>query len=105
MPKTRAEALKKQQQELDAIMESTRKAFQGAYAEQLQGLLGLSQEDLDAITPEVSNAKEYAQLIEVVKLASARNLSVANLKSRIEALGSTAVAIAKSVASLATLLA
>ena len=104
MPMAREEALKKQQEELDAIMESTGKAFRGAYAEQLRGLLGLSQEDLDAITPKVTSASEYAQLIEVVKVASAKNLSVAELKGRIEALGSTAVAIAKSVASLAALL-
>jgi predicted phage gp36 major capsid-like protein len=105
MPSTREEALQQQQQELDAIMKSTRTAFQGAYAEQLNGLLGLSKEDLDAITPNVSNATEYAQLIEVVKQASAKNLSNAELKSRIEALGSTAVSIAKSVGSLAALLA
>ncbi len=105
MPMTRDEALKKQAEELQGIMDSTRKAFQGAYAEQLQGLLGLSQEDLDAITPRVATRDEYAQLIEVVKQASAKNLSVAELKGRIEALGSTAVAIAKSVASLAALLA
>lgn len=105
MPMTREEALKRQQEELDGIMEATRKAFQGAYAEQLQGLLGLSKEDLDAITPKVSAEADYAHLIEVVKQASANNLSIAELKSRIEALGSTAVAIAKAVTSLAGLVA
>ena len=105
MPTTIKNALQKQQMELEEIMRFTRTAFEGAYAEQLQGLLGLSKEDLDAITPGVAAAAEYAKLIDVVKQASAKNLSIAELKSRIEALGSTAVSIAKSVASLAPLLA
>lgn len=105
MTMTREEALKQQQDELDGIMKDTRSAFKGAYAEALKGLLGLSQEALDAITPGVTSAVEYSQLIDVVKDASARNLSTAELATRIKALGSTAISIAKSVAPLAALLA
>ncbi len=102
---TKEEALRQMQEELDAIVKRNRDAFTGAHSEDLKKLMGLSQEDLDAITPNVSNADVYAQLIDVVKAASAKNLSVAELRQRIEALGSVAVAIAKKAGVLAGVLA
>jgi hypothetical protein len=47
----------------------------------------------------------YSQLVALVQRASAVNLSQAELKDRIVALGTTAVSIAKKVAGLATLFA
>jgi len=89
------EDLDKMKKELDAIVERNRKAFEGAHGDDLQKLHGLSQEDLNALIPNVADQAVYGQLIDVVKDASAKNLSAAQLKQRIEALGSLAVAIAK----------
>jgi hypothetical protein len=104
MPMTREEALQKQQDELGQIMQDTREAFKGPFAQALAALQGLSQDDIDAITPGVTSPHDYSQLLDVVKDASARNLSSAQLASRITALGQTAVSIAKLVPDLAALL-
>jgi|SRR5712664_4092962 len=98
MPKkTREEALKEQQAELDSIVKETRAAFEGAYADELKRLQGLSEADVAAIVPDVTAPIVYAQLMDVVKRASVANMNIAQLKQRIQALGSSAVAIAKKV--------
>jgi len=89
--------------ELTRIIDQTRAEFEGKYGEELQGLLGLSREQLEEITPEVDGTEVYAQLIAVVRNASAKNLSIAQLRSRIRALGEVAVAFAKRVPGLARL--
>jgi hypothetical protein len=86
-------------------MKKNREAFEGKYADQLNGLLGLSRDEIDAITPGTTDLEIYDQLIAVVKEASRSNLTQAQLKSQIKALGETAVAIAKKVGSLAAILA
>jgi hypothetical protein len=88
--KTREEVMKEQQAELDAIVKETRAAFAGAYADQLAQLQGLSDSELSALVPDVTAHAVYSQLMEVVKRASANNLGVAELKQRIQALGSSA---------------
>jgi len=95
MASGKKEALQKMQEELDRIVKKNREAFEGAYADDLQKLHGLSQEDLDSLIPKVADQAVYGQLIDVVKDASARNLSAAQLRQRIEALGSTAIALVK----------
>jgi hypothetical protein len=95
MARSREEELQKMQRELDAIAKRNRAAFEGAHADELHNLLGLSEDELDKIIPKVEDRAVYGQLIDVVKDASAKNLSAAALKRRIEALGSTAIAIAK----------
>src|SRR5438128_3179832 len=98
MPKkTREEVLREQQTELQGILEQTRAAFEGTFGEELKRLQGLSDEDLATIVPNVSDHVVYAQLMDGVKHASAANLSIAQLKQRIQALGSSAIAIAKKV--------
>lgn len=101
----RDEAMRQQREELDAIVKKNREAFAGTYAEELKGLQGLSSEDLDAISPGVSSGPEYASLMDVVRLASQKNLAVGELKARIEGLGAKAVEIAKQVPRLAALFA
>ncbi len=92
---TREEALAAMQQQLNDIVERNRIAFNGSHAADLEKLMGLSKEDLAAITPGTSSAAIYGQLIDVVKVASAQNMSIAELKDRIVALGAVAVSIAK----------
>jgi hypothetical protein len=84
-------------------MKKNREAFEGKYGEQLNELLGLSREEIDAITPGVTDLEIYDQLITVVKEASRANLRQATLKAQIEALGGVAVEIAKKTGSLAKL--
>lgn len=86
-------------------LKKNREAFEGKYAEQLNGLLGLSREEIDAITPDVTDLQIYDQLITVVKEASRANVTQAQLRSQINALGETAVVVAKKVVSLAAILA
>jgi len=79
-------------------------SFRGEYAAELNDLLGLSKEEIDAITPDATDLTEYNRLIAVVKEASQRNLSQAQLRSQIKALGETAVKIAGKVSGLARIL-
>ena len=80
-----------------------RLAFEGQYKEEIQGLLGLSREELDQITPDTTDIEVYDQLITVVKEASAANIAQAELKNRIMELGKVAISIAKHVPKLAAL--
>ena len=82
---------------------ANRLAFEGQYREEIEGLLGLSREELDKITPDTTDLEIYDQLITVVKEASAANIAQAELKSRIMELGEVAISIAKRVPKLAAL--
>lgn len=100
---TREDAKAQLRRELTRIIDQTRAEFEGKYGEELQSLLGLSKEQLEEISPQVESTEVYAHLIAVVRNASARNLSIAQLRSRIRALGEVAVEIAKKVPGLARL--
>lgn len=82
-----------------------REAFEGKYGDQLNELMGLSKEEIDAITPDATDLQEYDRLIAVVRQASRHNLTQAQLRSNIKALGDVAVTIAKKSTKLAALLA
>jgi hypothetical protein len=90
--------------ELKKSLERADAAFRGAFQKELKELLASSAEDL-GIRPNTTDAEVYSKLIATVQAASAANLSPAQLKGRIIALGKTAVSIAKRVRSLALLLA
>lgn len=76
-------------------------AFNGLYKKELNQLMGLSKEDIDAITPETTDLKIYAVLVKVVEKASKDNLSQAQLVENIKSMGDVAVQIAKKVPGLA----
>ena len=80
-----------------------RQAFDGIYKEEIEGLLGLSREEIDRITPDTTDLETYDQLITVVKEASAANIAQAELKNRIMELGGIAVNIAKRIPKLSNL--
>lgn len=88
---------------LEERAKMNRLAFEGQYREEIEGLLGLSREELDRITPDKSDLEIYDQLITVVKEASAANIAQAELKTQIMELGEVAVSIAKRVSKLAVL--
>ena len=98
------DAKNRMREELRQLAARNQIAFGNQYAEELTALQGLSQDELDEISPNVSSAADYASLMDVVKDASVKNMKVAELKERIEALGQKAVAIARLVPKLAAIL-
>ena len=88
------------ERELEEILQKSREAFAGKYKDKIDALLGLSRDDIDAITPGTTDLEVYDVLIEVVKQASRQNISQAELKVRIEQLGSIALKIAEKVPGL-----
>jgi len=89
--------------QLDDDLDVIHNAFIGNYKEEIEGLLGLSREQIDKITPDTTDLEIYDKLIVVVRRASANNISQAELKNRITELGKVAVTIAKGVSKLADL--
>lgn len=89
---------------LEERAKRNREAFMGKYRDELNALLGLSKEDIDKITPDTTDLEIYAQLISVVKEASADNIDQAELKGRIMELGKVGVEIAKRIPALIDLL-
>ena len=83
--------------------EENKKSFNGEYREQIEGLLGLSREEIDRITPGTADLETYDQLITIVKEASASNLHQAELRQQIEKLGEIGIQIAQKVPELAKL--
>ena len=77
-----------------------REAFRGQYKDELNALMGLSKEEIDLVTPDTTDLEIYALLISVVKEASADNISQAELKSNIIALGEVGIEIAKKIPAL-----
>lgn len=88
----------------DAAFQQADAAFDGQYKTQLQQLLGLSKEELTAITPSATDMKVYHALIKIVSTASQNNESQAALINNIKQLGQTGIDIAKKVPALAALL-
>ena len=76
----------------------------GRYGDIYRGLRSLSPEEIDSITPDATDQKEYERMIEAVQQATEKNLSQAELVARIRALGDVAVKIAKKAPKLAAIL-
>lgn len=96
--------VKEYRKKLEERAKRNREAFMGKYRDELNALLGLSKEDIDKITPDTTDLEIYAQLISVVKEASADNIDQAELKNRIMELGKVGVEIAKRIPALIDLL-
>ena len=79
-------------------------AFNGLYQKELNDLLGLSKDEIDAIIPGITDLQTYSALIKVVEKASKENISQAELIDHIKDLGDVAVKIAKKLPSFAALL-
>ncbi len=85
-------------------LDNADQAFRGEYSAEIDALLGLSRAEIDAISPGVTDLRTYDELIAVVKEASRVNLAQADLANRIRSMGELAVAIAKKVPSLSSIL-
>ncbi|MEO2072995.1 MULTISPECIES: hypothetical protein [Zunongwangia] len=84
--------------------EKADKAFDGIYQDELNQLMGLSKDQIDRIIPDTTDLRVYSVLIDVVKEASEKNLSQAELLGNIRELGDVAVTLAKKVPKFAALL-
>lgn len=91
--------------QLEADADQIDSAFNGKYKSQIQGLYALSKEQVDSVTPGVSDLQAYAELIAIVEKASAENLAQVELVTQIRALGDVGLRIARLVPSIAALLA
>lgn len=89
---------------LDDTLKQGREAFSGKYKDELNELSGLSKDEIDSITPDITDMQKYDELITVVKAASRANLKQAALKEEILKLGNVAVKIAERIPSLAAIL-
>ena len=87
-----------------ASLKKSEETFRGKYKDELKGLLGLSKEEIDAITPGKSDIEAYEKLIAVIKEASQSNVKQAHLRESIMELGEIAVGIAKKIPKLAAIL-
>ena len=90
-------------EEMDKAADRAEKALEGEFSEIYKELRSLSPEQIDSITPDTTDQKEYERLISLVQEATARNLNQAQLVERIKGLGDVAVSIARKVPSLAAL--
>lgn len=79
-------------------------AFNGLHKDELGQLQGLSQIEIDAVTPGTEDLRVYSVLVEVVKQASRDNISQAELINNIKDLGEVAIKIAKKIPKFAALL-
>ena len=93
------------EEDLKNTLADGQKAFKGQYKDEINALMGLSREEVDALVPGTEDLAVYAALISVVKDASAKNLAQAELKNRIAQLGEMAISISKRVPSLAAMFA
>ena len=90
--------------EMDAAADRAEAAMNGKFKEFYRGLRTLSPEEIDGVTPDTTDQKEYERLIGLVQAATQQNLAQAQLITRVKALGDVAVRIAKKVPSFAALL-
>ena len=97
--------LDKFKKNVNSSLKRTQESFEGKYGDELHDLLGLSREQIEAVTPGTTGREEYSKLISVVEEASRMNISQANLRSQIRSLGDSALKIAKTVGGLAVLFA
>ena len=69
--------------------------------QELKSLKQATSTDLESLRPKLSSdAESFDQLVEAVQQATQRNESIAELKHRLEKLGSTVVAVAKEASTL-----
>jgi diacylglycerol kinase family enzyme len=89
--------------EMDRAADRAERALNGQFSEIYKQLRSLSPEEIDSITPDTTDQKEYERMIALVQEATERNLDQAQLVERIRGLGDIAINIARKVPTLAAL--
>jgi len=86
---------------LNAAADRAEAAMDGEHGEIYKELRALTPEQIDDITPDTRDQREYECLMEVVQQATEKNIDQAELVERVKALGAVAIKIAKRVPTLA----
>lgn len=68
--------------------------IKGKNQKHLDALLGLSEADIKAITPDTTDTETYQKLIAIVQEATRKNIAIADLRTTITDIGKVSVAIA-----------
>ncbi len=85
---------------LKELSKEARKEADGELENELKALLEVTRSDLEKLRPKVSDETSYNKLIAAVEEATQRNESLAELKNRIEKLGTEVVRLGKEAAKL-----
>lgn len=80
------------------------KSFNQNYGEQLKQLRALTEEEKSKITPNTTDKEVYDNLIKIIDEATQKNLSQAEIISKIRDLGSIAINLAKKIPGLKDIL-
>lgn len=91
------EEKKKRLQELAA---KAKAATDELLSEELENLKKITSTDVELLRVKITNKETYDKLIDVVKESTAKNENLAQLKTRIEKLGSIAKDVVKEVINL-----
>ena len=81
--------------EMDRAADRAERALDGRFGRIYRELRNLTPEEIDDITPDTGDQKEYERLLALVQEASARNMDQAQLVERIRELGDVATRIAR----------
>lgn len=90
--------------EMDAAAARAEATLNGRFATIYEELRNLAPAEIDDITPDISDQKEYERLIALVQAASQQNIDQAELINRIRDLGEVAKKIARKIPSLVNLI-
>ncbi len=90
--------------EMDAAASRAERTLDGRFGSIYRELRGLSPEEINDITPDTTDQKEYERMIALVQEATDQNISQAQLVERIREMGDVAKKIADRVTSLSNLI-
>ena len=86
--------------EINAAADRAEIALNGQFSQIYKELRALTPEEIDDITPDATDQKEYERLIALVQEATVKNLEQAELINRVRALGEVGLKIARKVPTL-----
>lgn len=89
--------------EMDAAADRAERTLDGRFGSIYRELRGLSPEEINDITPDATDQKEYERLIALIQQATDKNMDQAQLLERIREMGDVAQKIARRVSSLSSL--
>lgn len=88
--------------EMDAAANRAQRTLDGRFGSIYRELRGLSPEEINDITPDTTDQKEYERIMALVQQATDQNMDQAQLVERIREMGDVAKKIARKVTSLST---
>ncbi|MQM40350.1 hypothetical protein KBTX_04399 [wastewater metagenome] len=86
--------------EMDRAADRAERTLDGRFGDIYRELRALTPEQIDGITPDTTDQREYERLMALVQEASERNMEQGELINRIRELGTVAKQIAQQVSGL-----